>query len=163
MERIVITIHPPDADGRLLTVADAMQQVLDTVRLFTRAQAALANPEDAFDWLLEKATTNSPPFSVTALAVPVQRGRDVSKYVREIEHVVATGISQLVHEGDPPWWMAEILDCTRNLFQRNLNGIARTQISLAANETINIDRHSAASGLRAIEAFDALNVGKEIT
>lgn len=57
MERIVITIHPPDADGRLLTVADAMQQVLDTVRLFTRAQAALANPEDAFDWLLEKAST----------------------------------------------------------------------------------------------------------
>jgi hypothetical protein len=163
MERIVITIHPPDADGRLLTVADAMQQVLDAVRLFTRAQAALANPEDAFDWLLEKATTNSPPFSVTALAVPVQQGRDVSKYVQEIEHAVSTGITKLVNDGDPPWWMAEILDSTRSLFQRNLNGIYRTQISLAANETINIDRQSAASGLRAIEAFDALNVGKEIT
>jgi hypothetical protein len=163
MERIVITIYPPEADGRLLSVVDAMQQVLDAVRLFTRAQAALANPEDAFDWLLEKATTNSPPFSVTALAVPVQRDRDVSKYVQEIEHVVSTGVSKLVNDGDPPWWMAEILDSTRSLFQRNMNGIYRTHISMAANETINIDRNGAAAGLRAIEAFDALNVGKEIS
>jgi len=44
MARVVITIHPTVSDERLLSVADAMQQVLDHIKLFEDAQQAMGDP-----------------------------------------------------------------------------------------------------------------------
>jgi hypothetical protein len=73
----------------------------------------------------------------------------------------------LVEKGEPSWWMVpEVLEKARSMFERNLNGIERTEISIypddAAPNVINIDRAQAAIGIRAIEGFNALSVREEI-
>ena len=67
MARVVITIHPTVSDERLLGVADAMQQVLDHIKLFEDAQQAMGDPHSRFEWKLERASTNT-PFTVVAVA-----------------------------------------------------------------------------------------------
>src|SRR6185312_16315729 len=159
MERIVITILPPHPADGLLSVTDAMQQVLDTIALFSRAQQAMASPAKAFDWRLERASTNS-PLTITALAVPVHPDDDIIEHARQIKDVVSSGLVNLMDSGEPAWWMQpDVLEKARSLFERNLNGIARTEISLSDENVINIDRHRAAAGVRAIQGFDALSVG----
>jgi hypothetical protein len=162
MERVVITIHPPQPDDGLLSVSDAMQQVLDAIYLLISAQQALVTPEKAFNWRLESASASS-PFTVTALAVAKQPDMDISAHARHIKDVVSSGLTSLIQDGEPSWWMKpEVIDSTRALFERTLNGIARTVIDFSPDNTISIDRASATAGMRAIEGFDALSVGKEI-
>jgi len=143
MERVVITILPPDPADGLLSVVDAMQQVLDTLRLLDRAQLALATPGKSFDWLLESASTNT-PLTITALAVAEQPNVDISAHVQEIKDVVSKGLTKLIWHGEPSWWMEPAdIDSARALLQRNLNGIARTVIDFSPENTISIDRESA--------------------
>ena len=77
MGRIVITIRPTPSDEGLLRVEDAMQQVLDAIKLFERAEKALVSPQEAFEWRLERASAGS-PFTVVAVAEPLNPTMDVS-------------------------------------------------------------------------------------
>jgi hypothetical protein len=155
--RLVITIRPSD-DG-LLRVHDAFQQVLDALRLFEQAERSLGTPNASFVWRLEKASTES-PFTVVAVADPIDPAIDVTSQVVRTKALVATGVGNLVARTEPPPWLTrEAIPVVRELFARNLNGIARTEIDfeLPAITPLAIDRDNADAGLRAIEAINPMD------
>jgi hypothetical protein len=59
MDRLVITIHPAPSDEGLLRVSDAMQQVIDALRVLEQAERVLVPPQDTFEWRLEHAEAGS--------------------------------------------------------------------------------------------------------
>jgi len=70
MDRLVITIHPTPSDEGLLRVSDAMEQVIDALRVFEQAERVLVSPEEYFEWRLERTSAGS-PFTVVAAAEPL--------------------------------------------------------------------------------------------
>jgi len=162
MERIEIIVRPPsDHDGRLL-VADAMLQVLDTIRLLDEAQQAIAAPGEAFRWRLESASTNS-PFAVVAIAEAVTPGADIDDHVHRVKSEFGSGLRKLVEAREIPWWMGQSgLDLAKSLFGRGANGISVTEIRLAANDAVAIGHAEADGGLAAIAAINPLQLDAEL-
>lgn len=162
MDRIVITIHPARSDEGLLSVSDAMQQVLDAMKLFQDAQAALGSPHESFDWKLERATANS-PFTVVALAQPRDPSVDVSAAVARVKTDVLQGVRNLVsHRVTAPWMTPESLSVARGIFSRTLNGIGETNIDVQAGEVISIKRTDAESGIEAIASINVLALDQDL-
>jgi len=154
MDHIVITIRPP-SDEALLTVSDAMRQVIDMLAVFEAAERGLGDPHSAFAWRLEKASTNS-PFTVVARAEPEEPSSQIAEHVARVKTEVATGIRGLIERGMPPRWM-EPSDITslRSIFSRNQAGIASTDIDLENGNVVSITPASADAGLRALAAINA--------
>jgi hypothetical protein len=162
MERIVITIHPMPSDDGRLRVSDAMQQVIDALKIFEEAEQAMASPHESFEWRLERASTNM-PFTVVAVAEGIESGVDVSNQVRKVKSEVSSGIRRLIQRGESSWWMGpEAISRARSVFARTQNGIASTEIEFATDEKISIDRAQADSGIRAITGINAINLGAEL-
>jgi hypothetical protein len=162
MERIVITIYPTPSDEGLLRVSDAMQQVIDTLKLCEEANRAMASPQESFEWRLERASTNT-PFTVVAVAEAVDPAVDVSAQVRRVKSEVSSGIRKLIKHSEPTWWMGpEAITLARSMFVRTQNGIAITEIEFEPTEKIAIDRTEAAVGIRAIAGISAINLDAEI-
>jgi hypothetical protein len=139
-----------------LRVEDAFQQVLGALKLFEQAQRSLGNPHAAFVWRLEKASTES-PFSVVAVADPIDPAIDVTPQVICAKALVATGVRNLVARAEPPSWLPrETVPVVKELFARNLNGIGSTEIDFETPtiDLLTINRTEASAGLRAIEAIN---------
>ncbi|HZR35321.1 MAG TPA: hypothetical protein VFA75_08080 [Nevskia sp.] len=156
MEQLVITIRPSTEHDGMLRVADAMQQVIDFLRIFDEAERAIASPDEAFEWRLESASTNS-PFTVVARAEPRHAGADVTAHVRKVKERVSSGITDLIQKRALPSWMTtDAVDAVDAVFKRSLNGIVTTEIQIAANDTISIDRINAEAGVEAIAGIRAV-------
>jgi hypothetical protein len=157
--RLVITIRPQPSDDGRLQVREAFQQVLGTLELFEQAQRSLGDPHASFVWRLEKASTES-PFTIIAVADPVDLAVDVTPQVARVKATVANGIRALIDRGEPPAWLErDTVTVVRDIFARNLDGIARTEIDFEA-PSINplaIDRAQATAGLRAVEAINPMD------
>lgn len=163
MERIVITIRPTQSDDELLRVSDAMQHVIDYIKLFEEAEHAIASPEESFEWRLERASTNS-PFTVVAVAESMHPMVDVSSQVQKVKAEFSSGMRGLIQNRQPPWWMGpDAIDLARSVFVRSQNGIGSTEIQISANETFSIDRAQADAGLKAIAAISAIIVSADIS
>jgi hypothetical protein len=161
MARVVITIYPSLSDERLLGVADAMQQVLDSMQLFEDAQVAL-NPRTSFAWKLEKASTNS-PFTVVALAQPLIPSHFIEDEVQEVKEEVAKGIRNLIATGSSASWMTQgSLAVARNIFVRTKNGIGETDIDLEGGNVISIRQEQAEAGIKAIAGINIMMLDQEI-
>lgn len=161
MERIEIIIRPPSShDGRLLVV-DAMQQVLDTLHLLDQAQKAMASPEDAFEWRLESASTNS-PLKIVAVAEPIHAQAEVSEYVKKVTGEFAAGLRHLFATKELPWWMEPAsFEVAKALFGRSAS-TASTEIVIAANDAVMLDKQQANAGLDAIYAAAPSSVDSEL-
>jgi hypothetical protein len=155
MARVVITIRPTVSDDKLLSVADAMQQVLDHIKLFEDAQQAMGDPHTRFEWKLEKASTNS-PFTVVAVAQAVDPAVDISAAVTRVKSDVAQGLRSLMTRGETPRWMTQgSFAAAKSIFARNLNGIGETDIDFDEGEIVSIKPEQASVG---ITALDAINI-----
>jgi hypothetical protein len=162
MDRVVITIHPTVSDERLLTVADAMQQVLDHIKLFEDAQQAMGDPRTRFEWRLEKASTNS-PFTVVAVAQAVDPAVDVSAAVKRVKADVSYGLRSLMTRGVPPQWMTQgSFAVAKNIFARNLNGIGETDIDFDEGDVLSIKTDQANAGISALEALNVMAFEQEL-
>jgi hypothetical protein len=162
MDRVVITIHPTVSDAGLLSVADAMQQVLDSMRLFEDAQTALGTPNESFEWKLEKASTNS-PFTVVAIAQPVNHSVDISVAVSRVKQNVSDGIRDLIERGaTAPWMTQGSVAIATNIFARNRNGIGETSIEFDVDNVVSIKRQQAEAGIRAIESINVMMLDQDI-
>jgi|SRR5215831_12161754 len=162
MDRLVITIHPTPSDEGLLRVADAMQQVVDALRVIEQAERALVPPQELFEWRLERASTAS-PFTVVAVAESVDPTVNVTPHVMRVKTEVSRGLREFIVRGTPPRWMdAEGMLAFRRVLSRNQNGVGRTDIDfeMAGNETdlVWIDRAQAAAGIRAIAALNIMDL-----
>jgi hypothetical protein len=91
MDRLVITIHPTPSDEGWLRVADAMQQVIDALRILEQAERTLVSPQESFEWRLERASAGS-PFMVVAVAEPINPAIDVTPHVMRVKAEVSQGL-----------------------------------------------------------------------
>ena len=161
-ETVTIVIHPSGTDADNLTVADAMQQVLDTFELLSKAEVKDPSSGAAVVWRLERASTNSP---FTVEATPVSSNSEVSVDRQAINAILAfrEGINSVLHaESKPHWLDPETEDTLKRVLSRNLNGIGRTDIfSDYYKAPMSIDHRSARRAqnyLDVLAAEEALKV-----
>lgn len=155
MDRIVITIRPSPSEEGLLRVDDAMQQVIDLIKLLNRAERAMIAPGEAFEWRFKRATTNS-PFTVEAIAEPINPAVNISAQVQLVKEEVARGLSDLISTGHAPIWMdQDAIQIARGLFTRNRNGIGRTDFDFDG-ATLSIGREEAETAIRTIDGISLL-------
>ncbi|MBZ9843884.1 hypothetical protein [Mesorhizobium sp. CA5] len=162
MDRIVITVRPTVSDDKLLSVTDAMQQVLDHMKLFEVAQQSLGDPHSRFEWRLEKASTNS-PFTVVAVAQASNPSVNVSAMAKRVKAEVSGGLRSLMTRGAPPQWMTqETFAIAKGIFARNLNGIGETDIDFEDGDLISITPELAKAGINTLEAFNVMDFEQSI-
>jgi hypothetical protein len=168
MDRIVITIRPSPSDEGLLRVEDAMQQVLDAIKLLKLAERAMMSPQEACEWRLERASASS-PFTIVAVAEPINPTMDVGPQVRRVKKAVSRGIRDFVRSGSPADWMgSEGALIARGMFARTLNGVSATEIDFEPGafgnnpDILRIDRAEADAGIRAVAAQNLLDVQSDL-
>jgi hypothetical protein len=151
--RISVTVRPPPDDDGLLRVDDALQQVLSFLRIAEEQKNLSVQPHEDFEWRLVSATTNT-PFTLVAVAVPLNPTVDVTKPVGTTKALTAALIRGIAR-GDPvPGWMsAEGRAAVRDLFCRNANGIAQTIIDFEGVDVVSIDQGVATAVAHALEPF----------
>lgn len=126
-ERIKVVIRASDAHRDVLTVQDAMRQVLDIFDL-------LAGDGDGVEWKLARATTNS-PFYLEGEAVSLEPAVDVTVIARTQKLTLARNLQALA-SGEEPRDPDFHLATARRLLARNLNGIGATSIDFEIGEPI---------------------------
>jgi hypothetical protein len=156
--RVVITIRPASDDDGRLTVDDALQQVLDILRVADDAQASLGRPHESFDWYLLSANTNSPPLTVVAVAEPANPSVDVTSHVMAVKQATASAVRR-VAEGRPfPEWLTTSgTNALRDFFRRNANGVGATTIDLEGTDRIEVDHAQAAAAIPAMEGVTLIS------
>jgi hypothetical protein len=156
--RIVIKITPPPVGDGLLRVSDAMLQVIDALKLFDEAETALGENRRVFEWRLERASTAS-PFTVTALAEPIDPNVEISTRVKKLKSEVSQGLRSVIRgERVPDWMNLQPASPVQNFFHRNINGIGTTEIDFEDDDVLLINRAAADVGASVIEARTAIDV-----
>jgi hypothetical protein len=120
-EKVKVTIRASGAHPDVLTVQDAMRQVLDIFELLT------ADYHSGVEWKLVSATTNS-PFHLEGEATSFEPAVDVSVIARAQKISVGAGLRSLSNGRPPRDWDNKRLSTAKRLFNRNLNGVGSTAI-----------------------------------
>jgi hypothetical protein len=158
VDRVTITVRPSAAHPDILSVQDAMRQVLDFFDLLTPEE-----PEEAggLIWNLTMATTNS-PFTVVGEAASLDRSANVSVIARAQRQIVAEQMRSFTSGARPSRGMSKRRRETyQRIFNRNTNGIGLTDALLDPSlPPISITPISAIAGISALakeeREFDAL-------
>lgn len=118
-----------------------MRQVLDTLELLEKA--APADDPGRVIWRLARASTNS-PFTVVAASGSLDPTVSVALLASEQAVRFRTGVRELIEHGTRPAWMdAAALSTAKRLFDRNLNGVGRTDFAFPEGDVILITRAEA--------------------
>lgn len=143
-DSVTIVIHPSGTDMDSLTVADAMQQVLDAFALLSKAEVTDPTQDVRVVWRLEHASTNSP---FTVKATPLSSDPEVS-VARQATLAVASfkeGVDAILHGRSKPTWMDQDAEATfKKMLHRNVSGIGRTDFFIAPDEPPTIIDHRSA-------------------
>lgn len=119
-ERVTVTIRASGTHIDVLTVQDAMRQVLDIFDLLE------SDKDGTVKWKLVHATTNS-PFRLQGEAVSFEPTVDVSVIARTQKLAVAAGLREAAQGRFPDAWAdSRRIAIAKRLFNRNLNGIGAT-------------------------------------
>lgn len=142
---VTIIIHPSDIGTDTLTVSDAMQQVLDTFVLLSKANAKRLGGADEFVWHLERASTNS-PFTVEAVAVSKEPSASINEVVNKNIAEFSSGMDLLLDGSRVAEWIDGPRDKNlRAVLERTQNGIRRTDIYFGDDfKPVILDRKQAA-------------------
>lgn len=142
-DSVTIIIHPSGMEQGSLTIADAMQQVLDAFDLLTKAQIR-EDGNVAVVWRLKRASTNS-PFTVEATPEASDPSYPVGELARDAVMNFREGLDSVLHAKQKPLWMDSQAETVfRRILARNLNGIGETEIySPPFKQPIKIDKHQA--------------------
>ncbi len=132
-----------------------MLQVLDTLTIFEAAGQSLGSSDEAFEWKLEKASTNT-PFTVVARAQAIDPAVNITAHVQKVKAEVSRGLKALIEDKQAaPWMRPEVLKTMRGMLARNLNGIGQTDIDFEADAAAFVlDQKEAARGVSAVEAIN---------
>ncbi len=156
-ERVTITVESSLEHGDLLSVRDAMLQVLDFFDILTAA--ASDESRSHMEWRLVEASTNS-PFTATAEAVSCDTEMpSVDLYAREAKARTQVAFECLARGDDLPSW---VRDDTKGkivrLLKRNLNGVGRTVARLVTDDApVIVAERTARAALQNIERREAAN------
>jgi hypothetical protein len=147
-DKVTIVVQPSAAHPDILSVQDAMKQVLDFFELLM--------PDDqeagALVWNLSLASTNS-PLTVVGEPRSLQQDVDVSVMARSQRRVVAEQLRSLASGSRPSRVLTKKRRATiRRIFTRNTEGIGRTHVSVDVfDEPVLITPSSAASAIQALD------------
>jgi hypothetical protein len=125
-ERITITVRASGAHPDVLTIQDAMRQVLDVFEMLGTMPGV--------EWKLVSASTNS-PFLIVGEAVSLEPSVDVSVVARAQKQALAKNLRD-ISSGTPPSDPAFPTKIAKRALARNLNGVGTTEIDLQQGEPI---------------------------
>ncbi|MVT65747.1 hypothetical protein GPL21_11575 [Bradyrhizobium pachyrhizi] len=154
-EKITITVRASGAHPDVLTVQDAMQQVLDFFNLLSAGPKG----DQGIEWKLSRATTNS-PFEVTGEAVSLEPGVDVSVIARMEKNSVIDGL-RTIERGeipDPNVWGKKRIEIAKHIYHRNLNGIGITRVDFEIGEPIEVTPAFARKAVETLEHKEHLEL-----
>jgi hypothetical protein len=140
-----VKVFPSASHKDLLTVQDAMKQVLDCFSLADDAARGVL-------WKLVSASTNS-PLTVYAEPIAVKPGFDLAAYLDTVVPRLSDGFSAL-SEGRviKEWATGPKATIVRNIFERNQNGVGRTEVEvLTGRPAAVVTEKIAFDGLRALD------------
>ena len=147
---ISFTVHPSALGAEYLTVSDAMKQILDLVEALEHTEADYARDRQIV-WRLTDAHTNSPPFSVTAEAFPIDPALNIDIEAMRVSRRFASGFNSVL-QGQPTDWLArDTAAPVKRVLERNLNGIGLTEVQVDANLVLDVVPANAKIGVIAIE------------
>ena len=133
--KIKVVVYPSGGADETLTVADAMQQVLDYFALLSKAEAKEPSSGVSVVWRLDSATTNS-PFTVEATALSSDPEVSVERQALLAKNALQDGLGLILRgEAKPVWMDAGAEELMRRILDRNMNGISRTDIVLDMDAT----------------------------
>lgn len=155
-ETVTIVIHPSGVDADDLSVADAMQQVLDAFQILSNAQVKDVSDPASVVWRLKKASTNS-PLTIVASAYSSLPEVPIARQAVQAVMSFQNGLESILHaESKPLWVHGPAEDAFRRVLSRNLNGIGRTEIITKHSSTpVAIDHRSAKRALNFLEKVAA--------
>jgi len=152
-KRIKFKITPSESVANLLTVEEAMQQILDYVSILKGADDSLDDKENRIVWKLVEATTNS-PFTLTVEAYATDANVSVDARANEVTQIFRRGMESVITKGEIPAWLEKktlMGTPLQNVLKRNMNGIGRTDIELGDNiRPIMISHRTADTGIKNI-------------
>jgi hypothetical protein len=161
-EKVKVTIRASGTHPDVLTVQDAMRQVLDIFELLT------ADQNGGVEWKLVSATTNT-PFHLEGEATSFEPAVDVSVIARAQKIAVGAGLRSLSNGRPPRDWDNRRLSIAKRLFNRNLNGVGSTAIDFEIGaEPILITPTRAKEAILVLEAkapnqlYELPNIREEI-
>lgn len=149
--RLVITVRPSSRHEGRLTVDDALQQVLDFLRVAEEAKSSLGRVHENFEWYLFRASTNS-PFTVVAIAEPIDPTADITAHVVAVKETTARAFRRIVDGQPAPGWLTPAgTIALKDFFKRNANGINSTILDLEGVDRIEVDHDHAESAALSLE------------
>lgn len=142
--KIKVVVYPSGGADDTLTIADAMQQVLDYFALLSKAETKEPGTQVSVVWRLESATTNS-PFTVEATAASSDPEIAVERQALSARNALQDGLGLIFRgEAKPIWMDADAETLMRRIIARNLNGIGRTDVIIDSEARPIILDHRAA-------------------
>mgnify|MGYP006919320046 CR=1 FL=1 len=147
---ISITVHPSAVGAEYLTVSDAMRQVLDLIAALENTESRTASSRQIV-WRLTEAHTSSPPFTVVAEAFSTSPELSVESEASRVANLFSSGLKELLDGHDPTWIDDEAAAPLKRVFNRNVNGIGRTQIVVDGNEPFNIVPNNTRAAIAILE------------
>ena len=125
-ERVKITVRASSAHPDVLTVQDAMRQVLDFFDLLTGDET----DSKQLAWKLVSASTNS-PFTAEGEAVSLVPNVDVAVMARAQKVRLSRGFASMKRGEQPSdFAQANRAEKLKNVLNRNLNGVGATEVTL---------------------------------
>ncbi|WP_156629491.1 hypothetical protein [Methylobacterium sp. Leaf85] len=125
-EKVTITVRASGAHPDVLTVQDAMRQVLDLFDLLSPDE----DKQDQVAWKLSYASTNS-PFTAQGEAVSLRPDVDISVIARHQKLDFVRNITS-IGRGEIPdkFKSGKNAELLKGLLKRNTNGVGSTEIKL---------------------------------
>lgn len=152
-ERVTIIVEPNMEHGDVLTVQDAMLQVLDFIEVVVAAASDDARPK--VGWKLVSATTNS-PYTVVAEAFSFDPEWVADESAREAKARAGAALNGALSGELPTWLDEKSTESVRRIYSRNLNGIGRTTIQFDGESSpLIIAERNARSALGQIQRVEA--------
>ena len=141
VERIKVVVRASGAHPDILTVQDAMRQVLDFFDTIERIPGV--------EWKLARATTNS-PLSVEGEAVSLEAGVDVTVIARAQKQALARNW-RAVASGKIPDDPAFNIKIAKRFLARTMNGIGATEIDFEVGPSVTVTPEIAKEAIKAID------------
>lgn len=148
---VAITVHPASLGDDKLSVGDAMRQVLDFIDALEALDVS-QNGNEQIIWRLQKAHTNSPPFTVVAEAGSIDPAISVAFRAERVTEAYHETMDELISGVRPEWLDAKSSRVFRRLFERNTRSVGRTDITFDdSSSPIQIVPSNARKALVALE------------
>ncbi|MEI8396342.1 MAG: hypothetical protein WCF85_16530 [Rhodospirillaceae bacterium] len=131
-------------------MSDAMRQVLDIVEALERAETAEGEKRQIV-WRLTEAHTNSPPFTVTVEAFSIDPEAFVGREATQATTTFEDTIKDLLEGRKSDRINYDMALPLKQVFQRNLNGVGRTEIKIDDKEPFNVVPSNARTAVHTLE------------